>query len=472
MTQPASQTNFAGSTATFAISASGSLPLSYFWLRNGAAIAGATNLTYSTNNVQLTDSGSQFSCLVSNAVGSVLSSNAVLIVLPPTVDHFVWNTILSSETKNVPFGVTVTAQDFLGHNVTDFAGSVALSALTVGGGVTNRMMEGLSPASTGSGTKTWGYPFTPTNNLTVTHVSSYFGTKVSLWTGRGALLATQLVASPGGVWSETALSAPVSLAAHSNYVVAVYFSATTYYWVNNLSGAFSDGTIGTSLYTSADAFPTNSAAGGWPLVGLRYSVDTDQAVAITPTNAGSFIVGVWSGNLTVWQAASNVVLFANDGLGHSGSSNPFQVVSNPIAVLTVKTNGSGTMNPNYDGAWLQIGQPYLMTATPGTNYVFFRWTGSLTTNNSVLNFVMASNLTFTANFANQTNPLVAIDPGCSNQFVISWPLGATNFVMQTNGDLGTTNWGDYDVTMITTNGTAEQIIINPTNRNLFFRLKQ
>jgi hypothetical protein len=78
--QPTTQTAQPGGGATFTIGASGAPPLSYYWRRNGSPIAGATNTSYTTNGVQLADSGTQFSCLVSNASGTVLSSNALLIV--------------------------------------------------------------------------------------------------------------------------------------------------------------------------------------------------------------------------------------------------------------------------------------------------------------------------------------------------------------------------------------------------------
>lgn len=78
--QPASPTVAVGGTANFSVGATGSTPLSYFWMRNGKIITGANSSTYSTNNVQLTDSGSQFSCVVSNAYGTTNSQTATLHV--------------------------------------------------------------------------------------------------------------------------------------------------------------------------------------------------------------------------------------------------------------------------------------------------------------------------------------------------------------------------------------------------------
>jgi hypothetical protein len=77
--QPSGLSVVAGGYASFSVTASGSQPLSYFWRRNGS-ILGATNFAYSTNNVQPSASGSLFSCLVSNAFGTILSSNALLTV--------------------------------------------------------------------------------------------------------------------------------------------------------------------------------------------------------------------------------------------------------------------------------------------------------------------------------------------------------------------------------------------------------
>jgi hypothetical protein len=83
--QPQSQIVLAGQTVTFSVTASGGAPLGYQWRFNGANIAGATNPQLVFTNVQPSRSGT-YSVLVTNAVGSLSSTNATLtVVIPPTV---------------------------------------------------------------------------------------------------------------------------------------------------------------------------------------------------------------------------------------------------------------------------------------------------------------------------------------------------------------------------------------------------
>ncbi|HKW28451.1 MAG TPA: M36 family metallopeptidase, partial [Verrucomicrobiae bacterium] len=249
------------------------------------------------------------------------------------VDHFAWNPISSPQFVNQPFGAAITAKDEFNVTVSNFNRSVSLAGYGGGGQTTNRMLDGFLPYQSFLGTYTWGYPFTPTNNLVVTHVRHYFGSKVSIWTGAGALLASQSVSSSTGTWNETALATPVQLAAGSSYVVAVFFTNDTYSDITNIAGGFSHGTIGTSLYATSDTYPTTTDVGYWPMVGLRYTVGGAAPISITPTNSGTFVNGAWTGNVTVQQPATNVVLQADDGSGHTGSSNPFDVVlQNDISI--------------------------------------------------------------------------------------------------------------------------------------------
>ncbi len=79
-TQPADQSIRAGQTATFSVVASGAAPLSYQWQKNGAAIAGATSVSYTTPAETTADNGATFAVAVSNSAGSVMSRAAHLAV--------------------------------------------------------------------------------------------------------------------------------------------------------------------------------------------------------------------------------------------------------------------------------------------------------------------------------------------------------------------------------------------------------
>src|SRR6266404_3163839 len=84
-TPPANQTVTAGQTATFTVVAAGTAPLSYQWQKNGANIAGATSVSYTTPVATTADSGSTFDVVVTNTAGTVTSSAATLTVSPAPV---------------------------------------------------------------------------------------------------------------------------------------------------------------------------------------------------------------------------------------------------------------------------------------------------------------------------------------------------------------------------------------------------
>lgn len=84
--QPVSQVVPIGQTATFAVTATGTSPLSYQWSENGAAIAGGTSASYTVPPVALGTNGSTavgtFQVTVSNASSSA-TSNAVTLAAGP-----------------------------------------------------------------------------------------------------------------------------------------------------------------------------------------------------------------------------------------------------------------------------------------------------------------------------------------------------------------------------------------------------
>ena len=76
--QPASVSVTVGSSATFSVTATGAT--SYQWRKNGTNISCATSSTYTTPATTSADNGAVFSVVVTNAKGSVTSSNATLTV--------------------------------------------------------------------------------------------------------------------------------------------------------------------------------------------------------------------------------------------------------------------------------------------------------------------------------------------------------------------------------------------------------
>ena len=79
--QPQRQTVSAGDTATFTVTATSSIPLSYFWQKANVPIPGQNSETLVISNVTSNDVA-QYSVIVSNQLGFVASAPATLTVTP------------------------------------------------------------------------------------------------------------------------------------------------------------------------------------------------------------------------------------------------------------------------------------------------------------------------------------------------------------------------------------------------------
>lgn len=116
----------------------------------------------------------------------------------------------------------------------------------------------------------------------------------------------------------------------------------------------------------------------------------------------------WSGNVTLVPGTNVVQAYALDSSGNSSltsTQSMFYVLPAPISV---QINGAGTVSPNYNGQMLELGRSYSMTAAPGPDVIFSGWTGSISTGNSVIQFVMTSNLVLQANFVDPIKPIITI----------------------------------------------------------------
>jgi Immunoglobulin I-set domain len=135
--QPTSQIVTAGQTATFSVTATGTAPLTYQWLKNSANIGGATAATYTTPATVAGDTGAKFDVVVSNSAGSIVSAVAILTVnaalVAPTITTQPANqTVTVGQTAT--FSVTATGTAPLAYqwqkNSANIAGATTASYIT------------------------------------------------------------------------------------------------------------------------------------------------------------------------------------------------------------------------------------------------------------------------------------------------------------------------------------------------------
>jgi hypothetical protein len=120
-----------------------------------------------------------------------------------------------------------------------------------------------------------------------------------------------------------------------------------------------------------------------------------------------------------------------------------------------------TQQSNIVACASQIGtQPFLFTGTYAIDGV--SGTNSITFNPVAMNSGSPSLSIFL------TDPPAT--PAVLDTVVVAWPSTGTGYVLQTNSDLTTPNWGDYTGSVTSSNGVNSVSFYKPTG-SLFFRLK-
>ncbi|MDB6059244.1 MAG: Endoglucanase, partial [Verrucomicrobiales bacterium] len=136
-TQPQSQTVQVGQTANFVIAAGGLPAPLYRWQFNRIDIPGATNSSCAQTNVQLSSAGC-YSVILTNTMGQLISSNAILTVdtnisftlvvtggtggvvgLSPNQNNYLSNSVvILTATANAGYAFTGWSGDVIGHSNT------------------------------------------------------------------------------------------------------------------------------------------------------------------------------------------------------------------------------------------------------------------------------------------------------------------------------------------------------------------
>lgn len=301
-----------------------------------------------------------------------------------TVDHFNWEPVASPQSVGVPFGVSISARDVFNLNQPNFTGTVALSARRPGVTIFHANFEnglngfvisnnvrgtpGLWHLSTGRGQQA-GH----------SSVSSlYYGQNESAGGGGDFDAGNTAGHVTSGLIDLRQVSPPVTLS--FNHLIktegSFYYDAASVLISPNGGGSFltlaSTHGAGLPLSTSTDGAWTNltfdlSGYVGRQIV-LRFQFDTVDsyanlhegwyiddvlvtatagALAISPTNSGTFSGSIWAGNVTVQEPGDRIVLVATDALGHTGASQPISInAANDLSVRLTVTPQHVTVTQN------------------------------------------------------------------------------------------------------------------------------
>jgi uncharacterized repeat protein (TIGR01451 family) len=312
--------------------------------------------------------------------------------------HFEWSPIASPQPPNVPFPVTLSARDIGGLLITNFSGMADLATLIRAPQPSNSILGAVVHEQTFNGDYTLGYSFTPSIELHVTHVRHYFGSKVSLWTESGALLASVPITAVPGNWSLTPLTNQLVLQAGQRYRLAAYTGgeALPLYWTTAGGNTFAHGTIHESYDGAGDTFPVTADGVRWWFVDLLYTaIGRNRTQFIAPLEVGPFTNGIWSGSVSVTQRETELQLEASDNGSFIGVSNPFDVsdsariTSLTIADGEVRLRFRGVMGSTYrlersdslgNPSWQTVsqlriespGELEIRDATPSSSSRFYR----------------------------------------------------------------------------------------------------
>jgi alpha-tubulin suppressor-like RCC1 family protein len=306
--QPVTRGAYLNGSASFQVTADGTKPLSYQWLFNGTNILNANNASLTLTNLASTNAGN-YSVLVSNVVGSTLSSNASLVFLNVTT----WGQTNNNGLQSVPLDLTNAVAVAVGNSH-----SVALKS-------NGRVVV-------------WGY-----NGSGQTNVPASATNVIAIAAAQDHTLAlrtngTVVAWGSGGIGVPAGLSNVIAVAAGDYHSMALKADGTVVAWGD-----------GGSVNTAATNVPANAtnivaiAAGGNFCVALR-----QNGTVISWGTSYSF-AGITN---AVAIAASEfpIVVLKADGKVHAtntlaapaGLSNAVGVVAQRYTASALKSDGTVT----------------------------------------------------------------------------------------------------------------------------------
>lgn len=314
------------------------------------------------------------------AAGATGSSNAFGVTYGAHT-KFAWDTITSPQAPTIPFATTITAQDAQGNTVSSFTSTASLTTRTeasVGTASTTadvpfstyfnsdaRTQMIFTAAEAGAARSINSLAFNATafsgvsmTNFTIrmrhTTKADYTGTGNATWESTGwttCYQGTYLPASTG--WNTIFLTTPFAYDGSQNLMIDVSF--------NDVSSAFTGSTTVSAsttaatrvlyygtLASSTDPLTWSSTSPAGSASSTRPDIRLGAAVAATPSpsTTGAFTAGVWTGNVALSSAVSNVQLQAASGslLGFSNSFSATNPVTLSVTMPASSVESAGTVS--------------------------------------------------------------------------------------------------------------------------------
>ncbi|MCL5097329.1 MAG: hypothetical protein M1608_07345 [Candidatus Omnitrophica bacterium] len=331
--QPFSQQVNELAPVTFSVNADGEPPLSYYWFRNGVAIPSANDPYYTLSRVSRTDAG-QFSVVVSNATGTVTSTNAVLTVIPDTTPPTLFSAdrdVINSNLVTVVFSKPVSAA----------TATVAATGGTVSRITVNQAAMGTTPDTVLLTTSPIAYG--PAYTLTVNGIQDLVGNTIAA-NSQHRVAVPEPNAPVPTIGLKLWLRADLGVTANASGVVSA--------WADHQVGnPPKNGTaVGTPMLTQASYFPN----GPHPVITFdgASGFNLDNVADMRMTNMTFYIVTSVSAINTARMMIANYRDVAGWGVGISDS------IAGRVKWFTAPPN---SMEP--DGAQLTELTPVLLTAT-------------------------------------------------------------------------------------------------------------
>ncbi len=361
-TPPANQTVTAGQTASFAVVAGGTAPLSYQWQKNGANIAGATSASYTTSATTTSDNGSTFAVVVSNTVGTVTSAAATLTVntaaVAPTITTPPANqTVTAGQTAS--FAVVAAGTAPLSYqwqkNGANIAGATSASYTTAAtttsdSGSTFRVLVSNTAGTVTSAAATLTVNAAPAPSIQVSSTSINFvngvvgstSSQVLIITNTGTatLSITQVNQSGSGSFSVSGFSLPLSVNAGQQTTIMVAFLPTS---VVPASGNI-------SIVSNAPTSPTSVG-----LSGTAIAATLTLSISPTSLSFGNVTTGTASGtqNVTITNTGNANVTISQitaSGAGYSVTGGSTPVTLSPSQSTTLVAQFSPTVAGSVSGS--------------------------------------------------------------------------------------------------------------------------